>query len=84
MLRAGENLLYLTNPGQQVKGFQISTLEENTYFSNIGEDKTKQTPWPLVRERTIQTERPPSVYEILCELLWIEGCRVVSAANPPR
>jgi hypothetical protein len=26
--------------------------------------KTKQTPWPLVRERTIPTERPPLVDEI--------------------
>jgi hypothetical protein len=27
--------------------------------------KKKQTPWPLVRERTIPTERPPLVDEIL-------------------
>jgi hypothetical protein len=27
--------------------------------------KQKQTPWPLVRERTIPTERPPLVDEIL-------------------
>jgi hypothetical protein len=26
--------------------------------------KNKQTPWPLVRERTIPTERPPLVHEI--------------------
>jgi hypothetical protein len=26
--------------------------------------ETKQTPWPLVRERTIPTERPPLVDEI--------------------
>jgi hypothetical protein len=26
--------------------------------------KNKQTPWPLVRERTIPTERPPLVDEI--------------------
>jgi hypothetical protein len=26
--------------------------------------KTKQTPWPLVRERTIPTDRPPLVDEI--------------------
>jgi hypothetical protein len=26
--------------------------------------KTKQTPWPLVRERTIPTERPPLVNEV--------------------
>jgi hypothetical protein len=27
-------------------------------------DFYKQTPWPLVRERTIPTERPPLVDEI--------------------
>jgi hypothetical protein len=27
-------------------------------------NKTKQTPWPLVRKRTIPTERPPLVSEI--------------------
>jgi hypothetical protein len=38
---------------------------------NIAEDgilhsqkQNKQTPWPLVRERTIPTERPPLVDEI--------------------
>jgi hypothetical protein len=44
----------------------------------------KQTPWHLVRERTIPTERPPLVDEIKCQLLWIQGCRMVSAADPPR
>jgi hypothetical protein len=43
-----------------------------------------QTPWPLVRKRTIPTERPTLVSEIYCQLLWIEGCRVVSAADPLR
>jgi hypothetical protein len=28
-------------------------------------NKQKQTPWPVVRNRTIPTERPPLVYEIL-------------------
>jgi hypothetical protein len=41
----------------------------------------RKTPWPLVRERTIPTERPPLVDEIF---LWIERCRVVSAADPRR
>jgi hypothetical protein len=27
-------------------------------------NQTKQTPWPLVRKRTISTERPPLVGEI--------------------
>jgi hypothetical protein len=46
--------------------------------------QTKKTPWPLVRKRTIPTERPPLVGEIWCQLLQIEGCRVLSAAEPPR
>jgi hypothetical protein len=44
----------------------------------------KQTPWPLVRKRTIPTERSPLVGDIYCQLLRIEGCRVVSAADPLR
>jgi hypothetical protein len=42
----------------------------------------KQPSWPLARRRTIPTERPPLVGEIQCQLLWIEGCRVVSAVDP--
>jgi hypothetical protein len=30
-----------------------------------GHKQQKQTPWPLVRERIIPTERPPLVCEIL-------------------
>jgi hypothetical protein len=44
--------------------------------------KQQQTPWPLVCKRTISTERPSLVDEIECKLLWIEGYRVVSAADP--
>jgi hypothetical protein len=43
-----------------------------------------KTPWPLFRKRTIQTERPPLVDEILCQLLRIQWCRLVSAADPLR
>jgi hypothetical protein len=46
--------------------------------------KQEQTPWPLVRKRTIPTNRPPLVDEICFQLLWIEGCFVVSAADLPR
>jgi hypothetical protein len=42
----------------------------------------EQTLWPSVHKRTIPTEQPPLVGEILCQLLWIEGCRMVSAADP--
>jgi hypothetical protein len=47
-----------------------------------GINKKQQTPWPLVRERTIPTEGPPLVDEIYCQLLWTEGHHVVSAADP--
>jgi hypothetical protein len=60
----------------------ILTRAECTPF--LTGNKTKQTPWPLVRKRTIPTERPPLVGETLCQLLWIEGCHVVSAADPLR
>jgi hypothetical protein len=43
----------------------------------------KQTPWPLVRKRTIPTERPQIFGEIYFQLFRIEVCRVVSAADPP-
>jgi hypothetical protein len=38
----------------------------------------------LVREKTILTERPPLVGEVSANFLRIEGCRVVSAADPLR
>jgi hypothetical protein len=44
----------------------------------------KQTLWPLVHKQTILTERPPLVSEIQGQLLWIEGCHVISAADPQR
>jgi hypothetical protein len=36
--------------------------------------QTKQTPLPLVRKRTIPTERPPPIGGFECQLLWTEGC----------
>jgi hypothetical protein len=36
----------------------------------------------LVRERTIPIERRPLVGDISANFLHIEGCRVVSAADP--
>jgi hypothetical protein len=32
--------------------------------NRLSHDTTKQSPWPLVRERTIPTELPPLVDEI--------------------
>jgi hypothetical protein len=65
--------------------FVASTLPikkgENWQPQSQCEDANKQTPPPLVRKRTIPTERPPLV-EIYCQLLRIEGCCVVSAADP--
>jgi hypothetical protein len=44
----------------------------------------RQTPRPLVRRRTIPTDRSPRVGEIWCQVLRIEGCRVVNMAGPPQ
>jgi hypothetical protein len=35
-----------------------------------------------VRERTIPTERPPPVVEVIVKYLRIEGCQVVSVTDP--
>jgi hypothetical protein len=35
-----------------------------------------------VRERTIQTERPPLVGEVIANFLADRGCRVVSVTDP--
>jgi hypothetical protein len=35
-----------------------------THTHTDKKNKQKRTPWPLVRERTIPTERPPLVDEI--------------------
>jgi hypothetical protein len=35
-----------------------------TITNLINKQTNKQTPWPLVRERTIPTDRPPLVDEI--------------------
>jgi hypothetical protein len=36
----------------------------NFLYETFTDKKNKQTPWPLVRERTIPTDRPPLVDEI--------------------
>jgi hypothetical protein len=45
---------------------EMSVEFQQTTLRHTREDKNtnKQTPWPLVRERTIPTERPPLVDEI--------------------
>jgi hypothetical protein len=57
-------LLYKSLPLHQ----SLINLESTTYVLDTGTfsytDKQKQTPWPLVRERTIPTDRPPLVDEI--------------------
>jgi hypothetical protein len=65
-----------------LKRLQTAMLVTLMVGNYIGQ--TKQTPWPLVCKRTIPTDRPPLVDEIWCQLLWIEGRRVVSAADPLR
>jgi hypothetical protein len=43
----------------------VNLLVDNIVITNKNTNKqNKQTPWPLVRERTIPTDRPPLVDEI--------------------
>jgi hypothetical protein len=52
-------------------------------YSTLNVKQTK-TPCPLVCKRTIPPDRLPLVGEILCQLLQIEGCRMVIAADSPQ
>jgi hypothetical protein len=66
----------------------FSFLNIETKFHSHKEPQTKtkkiQTQWLFVCKTTVPTERPPLVGEFYCKLLRIEGCCVVSAAEPPR
>jgi hypothetical protein len=63
---------------------RIASIIRVTRIGELGTLTVVLYLWPLVRKRTIPTERPPLVDEIECQLLWIEGCRMVSAADPLR
>jgi hypothetical protein len=45
---------------------QISKLDASNpdEYGILSQNKPKKTPWPLVRKRTIPTERPPLVGEV--------------------
>jgi hypothetical protein len=45
-------------------GHHPENMLNGAYNNNNNKQTNKQTPWPLVRERTIPTERPPLVDEI--------------------
>jgi hypothetical protein len=67
------------------KGLVIQLEDTRFEISNCAAffmTNKNQTPWPLVRKRTIPIERPPLVGEFYSQLLWIEGCRMVSAGDP--
>jgi hypothetical protein len=50
------HLFIIYMPSQQLQG--------QLHAQNGADMQNKQTPWPLVRERTIPTEKPPLVDEI--------------------
>jgi hypothetical protein len=58
----GPNALRIGGWRLEAGGWRLG--EPQCRLDNIKKNK-KQTPWPLVRERTIPTERPPLVDEIL-------------------
>jgi hypothetical protein len=54
-----------SNPStQEAIKMQVLNLMQTLYSNNL-QKHAKKTPWPLVRKRTILTERPPLVDEIL-------------------
>jgi hypothetical protein len=57
---------------------------EGTKERAVSSRQRKHKSVALVRKRTILTERPPLVGEISAKFCWLEGCHVVSAADPLR
>jgi hypothetical protein len=53
--------------------FHTDSEDLPTDIHQSGPTNNKLTPSPLVRKRTIPTDRPPLVSEIQCQLLWLEG-----------
>jgi hypothetical protein len=49
---------------EAIRSFETSVFTEPHGVTSQKIAFFKQTPWPLVRERTIPTERPPLVDEI--------------------
>jgi hypothetical protein len=73
-----ETLLCATDLKVWPSGF-IHPMRKIIFGNNVPK---KQTPWPLVRERTILTERPPLVDEIYYQLLLIEGVALLARQIP--
>jgi hypothetical protein len=59
-------------------------LSAGRYTYIHSREDIKKTPRLLIRKRTMSTERPPPVGEFCRQLLWIEWCRMVCAAENPR
>jgi hypothetical protein len=64
--------------GLYVEILRGTRLENVDPFSQTPSD----TPWTLVRKRTIPTEQPPLVGEVSAKFCGRE-CRVVSETDPP-
>jgi hypothetical protein len=58
-------ILIANKPNKQAnKQFNFLILHSLILLISMVTYKTNKTPWPLVRERTIPTDRPPLVDEI--------------------
>jgi hypothetical protein len=54
---------YIDNRWYRIRTFDMMRFRVSIYLKVLNKSN-KQTPWPLVRERTIPTDRPPLVDEI--------------------
>jgi hypothetical protein len=62
--RPGSKIHYSANHRPALSSERSPPLWNQEISDQNKQNKTKQTPWPLVRERNIPTERPPLVDEI--------------------
>jgi hypothetical protein len=70
----------------QINTFELWVIGDLLSIKWTGKTKQKTTPWPVVRKRTIQTERPPLVGEVSANFWRKEGVswsahRIPTAVN---
>jgi hypothetical protein len=52
------------DPRKHVMDTAVKTSQKTVFFDHTWRPTIKRNPWPLVRKRTIPTERPPLADEI--------------------
>jgi hypothetical protein len=82
-MKVNSTIYYLCRVNSYQGNYEHNIKSKINYTNTKMQKKTEMIKQKR-KKRAIPTERTPFVDEIYCQLFWIEGCRVVSAADPLR